>query len=223
MSLRETDQLSFADALSFKRAGLNERLGRIAALIDWVAVDRLLEPLRPDRRGAPGYAPLLLFKAVLLAQWNGLSDEAMEEMLADRLSFQDFCGLGLADPKPDHSTLWRFREALAESGLADALFQEINRQLGGHGFFLRQGTLIDATLVAAQATAPPASPAGRLSKVKRPRAGSWAKRDRPGRHMDPQGQEPVLRLQGPCRRGSKVRPHPGPAIYRCRCQRDHRG
>ena len=66
---------------------------------------------------------------MLLAQWNGLSDEAMEEMLADRLSFQDFCGLGLADPKPDHSTLWRFREALAESGLADALFKEINRQL----------------------------------------------------------------------------------------------
>lgn len=159
MSLRETDQLSFADALSFKRAGLNERLGRIAALIDWAALDKLLEPLRPERRGAPGYAPLLLFKAVLLAQWNGLSDEAMEEMLADRLSFQDFCGLGLADPKPDHSTLWRFREALAESGLADALFKEINRQLGDHGFFLRQGTLIDATLVAAQATAPPASPA----------------------------------------------------------------
>jgi IS5 family transposase len=82
-----------------------------------------------------------LFKAVLLAQWNGLSDEAMEEMLADRLSFQNFCGLGLADPKPDHSTLRRFREALAESGLADGLFKEINRQLGDHGFFLCQGTV----------------------------------------------------------------------------------
>ena len=42
MSLRETDQLSFADALSFKRAGLNERLGRIAALIDWAALDSCL-------------------------------------------------------------------------------------------------------------------------------------------------------------------------------------
>ena len=157
MAVREMGQRSLVDALVYKRAGLNERLDKIAALIDWSPVERLLAPLQPRRRGAPGYPALLLFKAVLLAQWNSLSDEAMEEMLADRMSFQRFCGLGLSQPAPDHSTLWRFREALVEEKLGDRLFEEINRQLDGHGLFLRQGTLIDATLVAAQA-APPKPP-----------------------------------------------------------------
>jgi IS5 family transposase len=158
MPVREPGQISFADALAFRRAGVNERLDRIAGLIDWEAVAKILASLRRARRGAPGYAPLVLFKAVLLAQWNDLSDEAMEEMLADRLSFQRFCGLDLSAAKPDHTTLWRFREALAGSGLADCLFAEINRQLEGRGLILKRGTLIDATLVAAQAVAPPPPP-----------------------------------------------------------------
>ena len=155
MAEREIGQLSFSDALRYRRAGVNERLSKIDALVDWHRIEALLAPLAPPKRGAPGYPPLLLFKAVLLAQWNGLSDEAVEEMLADRWPFQCFCGLGAAGRLPDHSTLWRFREALAKSGLGDALFAEINRQLDGHNLILRQGTLVDATLVAAQARKPP--------------------------------------------------------------------
>lgn len=155
MAERDVGQLSFSDALRYRRAGVNERLSKIDGLIEWPRIEALLQPLAPPKRGAPGYPPLLLFKAVLLAQWNGLSDEAMEEMLADRWSFQRFCGLGAADRLPDHSTLWRFREALAKSGLGDRLFAEINRQLDGHNLILRQGTLVDATLVQAQARKPP--------------------------------------------------------------------
>lgn len=158
MTVRESGQVSFADALVFRRAGINERLDRTAELIDWAPVEALLSPLRPQDRGAPGYAPVILFRAVLLAQWNGLSDEAMEEMLADRLSFQRFCGFDLSDAKPDHSTLWRFREALAAHDLTERLFAEINHQLDAHGFVLRHGTLIDSTLVAAQAAPPPPPP-----------------------------------------------------------------
>jgi transposase, IS5 family len=154
MATRQTRQMSFVEAGVHRRKGLNEELDRIAALIDWAAVERCLSPLEPARRGAPGYPTLLLFKAVLLAQWNGLSDEAMERMLADRWSFQRFCGHDPSTPSPDHSTLWRFREALAAAGLADAVFAEINRQLDGHGLILRKGTLVDATLVAAQAARP---------------------------------------------------------------------
>lgn len=154
MSIRQTRQMSFVEAGVHCRKGLNDELDKVSALIDWPAVERCLSPLEPARRGAPGYPALLLFKAVLLAQWNGLSDEAMERMLADRWSFQRFCGHDPSTPGPDHTTLWRFREALAAAGLADIVFAEINRQLDGHGLILRKGTLIDATLVEAQAVRP---------------------------------------------------------------------
>jgi IS5 family transposase len=157
MAVKDSGQLSLADALRFRRPGLNERLEKIEALIDWVAVAALLRPLDPPRRGAPGYAALGLFKAVLLAQWNGLSDEAMEEMLADRYSYQRFCGFSASGPVPDHATLWRFREALAAAGLVEAVFAEVNRQLDAKGLVLRQGTLVDATIIAAQ-VAPPKPP-----------------------------------------------------------------
>ena len=112
--------------MRFRRPGLNERLEKIEALIDWLPVAALPKPLDPPRRGAPGHAALALFKAVLLAQWNGLSGEAMEEMLA-------------------------------AAGLAEALFTEVNRQLDAKGLVPRKGTLVDATLIAAQA-APPKPP-----------------------------------------------------------------
>jgi transposase, IS5 family len=154
MSLRQTGQLSFVEAGVHRRKGLNDELDKMSALIDWSKVEECLAPLNPARRGAPGYPALLLFKAVLLAQWNGLSDEVMERMLADRWSFQRFCGHDPSKPGPDHSTLWRFREALAKAGLADTVFAEINSQLDDHGMILRKGTLIDATLVEAQAARP---------------------------------------------------------------------
>ncbi len=155
MSERGRGQMSLADGLVRRRKGLNEGLDRLSALIEWTALERLLGPLAPSERGAPGYAPIVLLKAVLLAQWHSLSDEAMEQALEDRLSFRRFCGLGLMDAVPDHTTLWRFREALGKAGLADACFAEIERQIGRRGFVIRKGTLVDASLIAAQAVAPP--------------------------------------------------------------------
>jgi len=155
MSERLRGQLSFADSLSERRSDLNQELDRVSGLIDWPAIVRLLSPLSPPLRGAPGYAPVVLFQAVLLAQWHGLSDERMEAALDDRRSFRRFCGFGEMDRVPDHTTLWRFREALGEAGLHDVAFAEIERQLGQRGLTVKQGTLIDASLIAAQAAVPP--------------------------------------------------------------------
>ncbi len=156
MSEREVGQLSLADAFVKRRLGLNERLDHFSSLIDWQSIDGHLKPLRSAVRGAPGYPPLVLFKALLLAQWYGLSDERLEEELADRGSFRRFVGLSLADPTPDHTTLWRFREALGQERLAEVAFGEVYRQFEARGLVLKKGTLIDATLVAAQAAKPKA-------------------------------------------------------------------
>jgi IS5 family transposase len=158
MSERRVGQLSFADSLVGQRG--NATLERIAELVDWKEVEGLLSRLRSGVMGPPGYPALALFKALLLQQFYALSDPQLEEALADRLSFRRFLGLSLTDDVPDHSTIWRFREQLAKSGLAERAFALITGQIERSGFVLKRGTLIDASLVraAVNAPAPPTTP-----------------------------------------------------------------
>jgi IS5 family transposase len=142
-------QLSLAEALIGRRLGSNARLERIDELMRWYRFEKLLAPLHAAPVGRPAYPPLVMFKALLLQQWYGLSDADLEEALADRLSFRRFLGLGLEGAIPDHTTLCRFRNDVAAAGLAERLFAEVNRQLEKLGLILKQGTLIDATLVQA--------------------------------------------------------------------------
>ncbi|MBX6386221.1 MAG: transposase [Microbispora sp.] len=107
------------------------------------------------------------FKALLLAQWSRLSDPGLEEALADRLSFRRFCGFSLDDGTPDETTLCRFRAALAERGLAERLFVEVNRQLDAKGLMLKAGTLIDAPLVEAAVARPPSARARSRRRTRR--------------------------------------------------------
>jgi IS5 family transposase len=97
---------------------------------------------------------VVLMRCLLLQQWYRLSDPGFEEALSDRLSFRRFVGLALADPVPDHSTLSRFRSELARRGLAEPLLAELNRQLDAEGLMVKTGTLIDASLVAADSRRP---------------------------------------------------------------------
>ena len=155
MAHRELGQLDLADGLIGRKLGANETLERISALLDWPSIERLLAVLHAKVRGAPSYPPLMMVKALLLAQWHGLSDGRLEDALADRLSFRRFVGISLGDASPDEVTIWRFRQDLQRAGLAEKLFTEINRQIAERGLILRRGTLVDATLVDAQVRRPP--------------------------------------------------------------------
>lgn len=148
----EGRQAGFADAFLADKAGANRRLERIAGLLDWAALAALVDGLRPGRTGRPPYAPLAMTRALLLAQWYGLSDPELADALADRLSFRRFCGFSLDEPTPDDTTLCRFRAALTEAGLAAAVFAEVDRQLDAQGFVLKRGSILDATVVAADAS-----------------------------------------------------------------------
>ena len=149
------EQYTLAEALVGRRLGVNETLDQIGSLLKWYRFEKALARLHAAPTGRPAYASLAMFKALLLAQWYGLSDEALEETLNDRLSFRRFAGFGLDEDTPDHTTFCRFRNDLAAAGLTAKLFEEVNRQLDRLGLVLRRGTLIDATLVEA-ATRPPA-------------------------------------------------------------------
>jgi IS5 family transposase len=146
-------QMSFAERLVVEASGGNGVLERIAGFVDWRAIAMMLAEVRGGTMGAPGYPALMMFKTLLLQRWYGLSDPAMEEALKDRLSFRHFAGIALSESIPDHSSIWRFRETLG-SGLAEKLFAEIGRQIEAKGFLLKQGTLVDASLVPAAVNAP---------------------------------------------------------------------
>ena len=155
MSVKRTGQLGFGEAAVSGR-GRNPALERVAALVDWDRIEALLSGLREDGPGRPGYRPLLLFKALLLQAWYGLSDAELEYRLGDSLAFGRFVGLSLEDDIPDHTTLCRFRNRLISGRLLEKLFAELDRQLEAAGLVLKTGTLLDATLVETSAARPPA-------------------------------------------------------------------
>lgn len=187
MSERKIGQLSFAEGMVFEASGGNEVLERIAGFLDWRPIEQLLSGVHGGVMGAPAYPALMMFKALLLQRWYALSDPALEEALKDRLSFRRFLGVGLSEKLPDHTSLWRFREALS-TDLSERIFVEIGRQIEGAGFVLKQGSLIDASLIPAAVNAPkkpdsplPPGPDGRpASKLVRsaldPDA-TWTKKD----------------------------------------------
>jgi IS5 family transposase len=188
MAERQIGQLSFTDGLLNDTARANTPLQRVSELVDWGAIEALLSGLRSGSMGAPAYPSLALFKALLLQQWYGLSDPGLEEALVDRLSFRRFLGLSLSEPVPDHSTLWRFREQLGKSGLAERAFSLITAQIEKSGFILKRGTLIDASLIRSAVNPPeppdtdlPPDPDGRpaskLVKSARDPDAAWTKKD----------------------------------------------
>jgi len=150
----ESKQLSIADAVVARRRGQNERLERIAKLLNWGRIEQLLGAVYAAGEGRPAYRPVQMVRALLLAQWYSLSDPELEEALSDRLSFRRFVGLSLEEEVPDHSTLSRFRKQLAEHGLGAKVLAEVNRQLERRGLMVKRGTLIDASLVQAAVNPP---------------------------------------------------------------------
>jgi IS5 family transposase len=145
--------LGFGD-LAAERLRRETELDRIATLLNWGPLsDRLVKHCR-KLDGRPPFPPLVMFRALLLAQWYDLSDRDLEEALYDRLSFRRFIGLGMEQATPDHSTLCRFRERLNETGLTGKLLGLVNSQIEAQGLMLKCGTLIDATIVESAAAKP---------------------------------------------------------------------
>ncbi len=137
------EQLALADPE--RRTGTS--LDEVAALIDWTEVDRLLAGISASAKGEPGWPPLALFKALLLATWHDLSDVRLAEALDDRASFRRFCGFAAHEPTPERTAFVRFRAELVGRGLDRSLFEQVTGQLDRRGVVVRTGTLVDATLI----------------------------------------------------------------------------
>ena len=78
-----------------------------------------------------------------------LSDPGMEDMLYEVESVRRFVGLRLSGPLPDETTILNFRHLLEEHDLGEGLFKAINVHLETQGLRLREGTIVDASIIEA--------------------------------------------------------------------------
>lgn len=74
--------------------------------------------------GRPPYDPVAMFKVLILAAQNNVSDARMEYLIRDRLSWLRFLGFDLGAPTPDANTIRLYREKLTEAGALDTLFAD---------------------------------------------------------------------------------------------------
>lgn len=173
---KASGQFSFADAWLGYNQKLNQQLGKIDQLVNWSPFEVLLSRIYDSSSGRPSHPVLLLFKALLLQAWHNLSDYALEEALDDRLSFRRFVSLSLSEKAPDHSVFSRFRDALIKHGIHDRLFAELNRQLEERGLIIKQGTLVDATVVEAAVKRPLHNEDGSTGNSKQDPEAKWTKK-----------------------------------------------
>lgn len=91
-----------------------------------------------------------MLRVYFLQQWYALAGEALEDAIYDSQAMRDFIGIDLAiESVPDATTLLRFRHLLEKHALTQRIFEEINASLTEQGLFMREGTIVDATIIAA--------------------------------------------------------------------------
>jgi IS5 family transposase len=149
-----THQPSFADAEFAAKKKVTRRekfLARMEEVIPWTQLLAVIEPFYPQgKRGRPPMGLERMLRVYFLQQWYALADEALEDALYDSHALQSFARIDLAaEGVPDATTLLNFRHLLETHDLCKSLFTAITADLTARGLLLREGTLVDATLIAA--------------------------------------------------------------------------
>ncbi|WP_321893066.1 IS5 family transposase [Paraburkholderia tropica] len=152
-------QLDLGLNLSTKRTRKREFLDEMNRVVPWPRLIVLIEPHYPQgKTGRPPFRFETMLRIHFLQQWFGLSDPAMEEALYDVPLYSEFAGLGSGmTPLPDESTILRFRHLLEAHGLAVQILAVINEVLCEHGLMLKNGSVVDATLISAPSSTKNAS------------------------------------------------------------------
>jgi len=146
--------------------------------IDWERFRPIIKPMYindTERGGRPNTDEVLMVKLLVLQAWYGLSDPELERQVNDRISFRHF--LGYPERAPDYSTVWQFRELLAETGRDRLVWAELQRQLDAKGLKVRKGVAQDATFITSDpGHARADKPRGDEAQTRRSRDGAWTKK-----------------------------------------------
>lgn len=150
-------QMSFASAAYGAKKKQTKRdrfLAEMDQVVPWSELEALIAPHYAKPTGRKGGRPPMglarMLRVWCLQQWFALSDPGAEEALYDSESMRRFAGFELGeDAIPDETTILNFRRLLEAHALTEQLFSLVRDLLQTRGLLLREGTLVDATLIAA--------------------------------------------------------------------------
>ena len=148
-------QFSFSDLEYAAKQKVTRRdrfLGEIEALVPWSSLIAQIEPFYPSGkgRGRPPIGLERMLRMYIAQQCFGLSDEGTEDAIYDSQAIRGFVGIDLSrEAAPDATTLLKFRRLLETHQLTECIFNAINKHLAEQGLLLREGTVVDATIISA--------------------------------------------------------------------------
>lgn len=147
-------QLGLTATVFVKKPKLTKRqkfLQEMERVVPWGLWAAKVVPYYPVAgRGRRPFPLETMLRIHLMQQWFGYSDPAMEEALHDVPMLREFARLDAGeDAMPDETTILKFRRLLEKHALSQALFDGTAALLAEKGLLLRQGTVVDATLIAA--------------------------------------------------------------------------
>jgi IS5 family transposase len=134
-----------------KKTRREKFLEEMNQVIPW---DELLQNIKEYYpKAGNGRQPMPLARMLriyFMQQWYGLSDPAMEDALYDIESMRRFADIDLEnDEIPDETTILHFRHLLEKHELTKKIFEKTKRYLSDKGLLLREGTIVDATIISA--------------------------------------------------------------------------
>ena len=144
------DQPTFAD-LEYQGKKRRTRrelfLQRMDGLIPWQRLEERIRPVYPKPgKGRRPYPLPVMLRIHCVQLFYNLSDPGMEDLLYEAESVRRFVGLSLSEALPDETTILNFRHLLERHELGKGLFEEINAHLESQGLWLREGTIVDASI-----------------------------------------------------------------------------
>ena len=134
-----------------KKTRREQFLDEMSLVVPWAKLGQVVEPHYPKAgQGRPPLGMEKMLRIYFMQQWFNLSDPGMEDALYDMESLRRFAGIELGqDEVPDETTILNFRHLLERHQLTRKLFQQVNKHLEDRGLLVREGTIVDATIIAA--------------------------------------------------------------------------
>jgi len=146
-----SQQASFLAIAHQKKLRCEKFLSEMDRIMPWEKfMERILPHYAEKEVGRKRKELLMMLRIYFLQKWYDLSDPGMEDAIYDRNSFQKFLGIDLlSDAVPDETTICKFRHLLEHHRLQEEFFAIVRDLLAIKGLLLTQGTIMDATIIAA--------------------------------------------------------------------------
>ena len=132
-----------------KKTRREKFLEEMNQVIPWEEILQVIEEYYPKAGSGRQPMPMeRMLRIYFMQQWYGLSDPAMEDALYDIESIRRFADIDIeVDVIPDETTILNFRHLLERHELTKKIFEKTKQYLSEKGLLLREGTIVDATII----------------------------------------------------------------------------